>query len=80
MPSAEFQSLMRDNDSNIVNTAKMALLTRYNSNTSVRDNINSSKNSIDVDDATSNISSGVKQEVSTAQEQRQDYLDALSGN
>ena len=65
---------------NIVNTAKMALLTRYNSNTSVRDNINSSKNSIDVDDATSNISSGVKQEVSTAQEQRQDYLDALSGN
>ena len=71
---------MRDNDSNIVNTAKMALLTRYNSNTSVRDNINSSKNSIDVDDATSNISSGVKQEVSTAQEQRQDYLDALSGN
>ena len=71
---------MRDNDSNIVNTAKMALLTRYNSNTSVRDNINSSKNSVDVDDATSNISSGVKQEVSTAQEQRQDYLDALSGN
>ena len=71
---------MRDNDSNIVNTAKMALLTRYNSNTSVRNNINSSKNSIDVDDATSNISSGVKQEVSTAQEQRQDYLDALSGN
>ena len=58
----------------------MALLTRYNSNTSVRNNINSSKNSIDVDDATSNISSGVKQEVSTAQEQRQDYLDALSGN
>ena len=80
VPSAEVQSLMRDNDSNIVNTAKMALLTRYNSNTSVRDNINSSKNSIDVDDATSNISSGVKQEVSTAQEQRQDYLDALSGN
>ena len=80
VPSAEVQSLMRDNDSNIVNTAKMALLTRYNSNTSVRDNINSSKNSVDVDDATSNISSGVKQEVSTAQEQRQDYLDALSGN
>ena len=80
VPSAEVQSLMRDNDSNIVNTAKMALLTRYNSNTSVRDNINGSKNSVDVDDATSNISSGVKQEVSTAQEQRQDYLDALSGN
>ena len=80
VPSAEVQSLMRNNDSNIVDTAKMALLTRYNSNSTVRDNINSTKNSIDADDATSNVSSGVQQEVSTAQEQRQEYLDALLGN
>ena len=80
VPSAEVQSLMRNNDSNIVDTAKMALLTRYNTNASVRDNINNAKNSIDSDDVASNVSSGVKQEISTAQEQRQDYLDALSGN
>ena len=80
VPSAEVQELMINNDSNILDTAKVALLTRYNSNTSVRNYINNAKSSVDPDDATSNISSGVKQEVSTAQEQRQDYLDALSGN
>ena len=80
VPSAEVQTLMRDNDPNIVETAKRELLTRYNTNNTVRDYINNSKNAVDFDDAQSNISSGVKKEVSTAQEQRQSYLDALAGN
>ena len=49
-------------------------------NEETTNNINNTKNSIDPDDVATNISTGVKQEVSTAQEQRQDYLDALSGN
>ena len=80
VPSEEVQNLLRNNDSNILNTAKLALLTRYQGNSDVRNNINNTKNSIDPDDVATNISTGVKQEVSTAQEQRQDYLDALSGN
>ena len=80
VPSAEVQNLMRNNDSNIVDTAKMALLTRYNSNTNVRNDINNAKGAVDPDDAQSNISAGVKQDVSTAQDERQSYLDALAGN
>lgn len=80
VPSAEVQTLMRDNDPNILDTAKMELLTRYNSNTNVRNSINDAKNRVDSDDAQSNVSTGVKKEVSTAQEQRQSYLDALAGN
>ena len=80
VPSAEVQSLMRDNDPNVVETAKIALLNRYNMNNAVRNNINNSKNAVDYDDAQDNISSGVKKEVSTAQEQRQAYLDDLAGN
>lgn len=80
VPSAEVQNLMRNNDSNIVETAKIALLTRYNMNNDVRNNINNAKNAIDSDDAQTNVTNGVKKEVSTAQEQRQSYLDALAGN
>ena len=80
VPSAEVQTLMRDNDPNILDTAKRELLTRYNANTSVRDNINNSKNSVDPDDAQTNVSNGVKKEILTTQEQRQTYLDALAGN
>ena len=80
MPSAEVQNLMRNNDSNIVETAKIALLTRYNINNDVRNNINNENNAIDSDDAQTNVTNGVKKEVSTAQEQRQSYLDALAGN
>ena len=80
VPSAEVQTLMRDNDPNIVETAKRELLTRYNSNANVRNNINDVKNSVDPDDAQSSVSSGVKKEVSTAQDQRQSYLDDLAGN
>ena len=80
VPSAEVQSLMKDNDPNVVETAKIALLNRYNMNNAVRNNINNSKNAVDYDDAQDNISSGVKKEVSTAQEQRQAYLDDLAGN
>lgn len=80
VPSAEVQTLMRDNDPNIVETAKIELLNRYNSNSGVRNNINDSKNAIDSDDAKSNISSGVKKEITSTQEQRQSYLDALAGN
>lgn len=79
VPSAEVQTLMRDNDPNILDTAKMELLTRYNSNTNVRNSINDAKNRVDYDDAQNNVSTGVKKEVSTAQEQRQSYLDALAG-
>lgn len=79
VPSAEVQLLMRDNDPNIVENAKRELLNRYVNNNSVRDNINNSKNAVDRDDAQTNISSGVKKEVSTAQEQRQSYLDSLAG-
>lgn len=79
VPSAEVQTLMRDNDPNILDTAKMELLTRYNSNANVRNSINDAKNRVDSDDAQSNVSTGVKKEVSTAQEQRQSYLDALAG-
>lgn len=80
VPSAEVQILMRDNDPNIVDVAKRELLNRYVANNTVRDNINNVRNSVDSDDAQSSISSGVKKEVTTAQEQRQSYLDALAGN
>lgn len=80
VPSVEVQTLMRDNDANIVETAKIELLNRYNANTGVRNNINNAKNEMDPDSAQSNVSTGVKKEVSTAQEQRQSYLDALAGN
>ena len=45
-----------------------------------RNNINDAKNAVEYDDAQSNITTGVQKEVSTAQEQRQSYLDALAGN
>ena len=44
------------------------------------ESINNEKNAIDSDDAQTNVTNGVKKEVSTAQEQRQSYLDALAGN
>lgn len=79
VPSAEVQSLMRDNNPNIVEYAKRELLNRYVANNPVRDNVNNEKNKVDSDDAQTNVSTGVKKEVTTTQEQRQSYLDALAG-
>lgn len=79
VPSAEVQLLMRNNDPNIVETAKNELLKRYVDNNAARDSVNNVKNAIDQDDAQTSISNGVKKEVTTAQEQRQSYLDALAG-
>lgn len=78
VPSERVINLITQNP-NIVNEAKTQMYNRYVNYTNIRNNINSELSSVDRDDATDNINSGVAQEVSRTQEQRQAYLDALSG-
>ena len=76
VPSANVQYLI-SSDSNITNEAKNALITRYNNNTNIRENINGEKPS-DADEASSLVSSGTQTEIQTTQEQRQQYLQSLT--
>ena len=42
-------------------------------------NIDAEVSNVNADDATDNVNSGVADEITSAQEQRQSYLDALAG-
>ena len=77
VPSANVQYLISSN-SNITNEAKNALITRYNTNVNTRNNVNGEL-SVYSDRETEAVSSGVTTEIQTALEQRQSYLDDLSG-
>ncbi len=79
VPSANVQNLMNQNP-NILQEAKNALFTRYNSTSSIRTNNINGELSQYQEEAQSNISNGVSSEVTSAQEQRKSYLDALAGN
>ena len=65
---------------NILQEAKNALFTRYNSTSSIRTNNINGELSQYQEEAQGNISNGVSSEVTSAQEQRKSYLDALAGN
>lgn len=78
VPSAETVNLITQNP-NVVDEAKQAMYKRYNDYTSIRNNINSELSQIEADDAAGNVNTGVADEVTAAQEQRQSYLDALAG-
>lgn len=79
VPSASVQNLMNQNP-NILQEAKNALFTRYNSTSSIRTNNINGELSQYQEEAQGNISNGVSSEVTSAQEQRKSYLDALAGN
>lgn len=79
VPSANVQNLMNQNP-NILQEAKNALFTRYNSTSSIRTNNINGELSQYQEEAQGNISNGVASEVTSAQEQRKSYLDALAGN
>ena len=79
VPSANVQNLMNQNP-NILQEAKNALFTRYNSTSSIRTNNITGELSQYQEEAQGNISNGVSSEVTSAQEQRKSYLDALAGN
>lgn len=78
VPSAETVNLITQNP-NVVEEAKQAIYQRYNDYTSIRNNINSEVSQVEIDDAIDNVNTGVEEEVTRAQEQRQSYLDALAG-
>ena len=77
VPSANVQYLISSN-SNIKKKKKNALITRYNTNVNTRNNVNGEL-SVYSDRETEAVSSGVTTEIQTALEQRQSYLDDLSG-
>lgn len=79
VPSANVQNLMNQNP-NILQEAKNDLFTRYNSTSSIRTNNINGELSQYQEEAQGNISNGVSSEVTSAQEQRKSYLDALAGN
>lgn len=79
VPSANVQNLMNQNP-NILQEAKNALFTRYNSTSSIRTNNINGELSQYQEETQGNISNGVSSEVTSAQEQRKSYLDALAGN
>lgn len=79
VPSANVQNLMNQNP-NILQEAKNALFTRYNSTSSIRTNNINGELSQYQEESQGNISNGVSSEVTSAQEQRKSYLDALAGN
>ena len=78
IPSAEVVNLVTQNP-NVVQEAKTAMYNRYQQFTSNRNNINSQLNSVDEDEAKSKVTTGTTTEVTTAQDQRKSYLDALAG-
>lgn len=78
VPSASTVNLITQNP-NVVEQAKQAIYQRYNNYTSVRNNIDAEVSNVNADDATDNVNSGVADEITSAQEQRQSYLDALAG-
>lgn len=78
IPSAEVVNLVTQNP-NVVQEAKTAMYNRYQQFTLNRNNINSQLSAVDEDEAKSRVTSGTTTEVTTAQDQRKSYLDALAG-
>lgn len=78
VPNADVQSLIMS-DPNIVQQAKQELANRMSQNAANRTNVNDSLGGIDQDDRDSAVDTGVQEENSRAQEERQTYLDALGG-
>ena len=76
--SAEVVNLVTQNP-NVVQEAKTAMYNRYQQFTSNRNNINSQLGAVDEDEAKSKVTTGTTTEVTTAQDQRKSYLDALAG-
>ena len=80
VPSEAVINLVQS-DPNIVQEAKNAMITRYNENAGqIRGSINGEISQTEEDDRTTNLNTGITTEVTTAQEQRQSYLEALAGN
>ena len=75
-PNAEVQTLIRDNP-NIIQEAKNAISANFNGTN--RDNITSELNKYDEDERDSAVESGTSSEISAQQDERQTYLDSLSG-
>lgn len=79
LPSDRVIELMNVNP-NIVAVAKNALFERYNNtSSSIRGNISNSLNTYATEGQT-NVESGVQEEITKAKEERQTYLESLSGN
>lgn len=80
VPSAEVVNLITQNP-NVVQEAKTAMYNRYQSYTSIRNNINAEASALSSDEIRNKINTGVQKEITTSQEQRKSYLDSLaSGN
>jgi len=78
VPSGTVQQLIYNNP-NIEQEAKSALITRYNNNSDIRTNQISGALSQYEQDRVDNIEAGVQEQITKAKEQRQAYLDSLSG-
>lgn len=78
MASRETLTLI-NNDPNIVQTAKNALISYYNANyENYRTGISNSLSTITADDQKSNVESGTATEISTMRSERESYLSSLS--
>ncbi|MBP3255942.1 MAG: SAF domain-containing protein [Clostridia bacterium] len=78
VPSAEVQAAMNANP-NIEQNAKTALITRYNSNVNIRQNLIESDLYQYLQDKVDNIESKVQEEITRAKEARASYLESLGG-
>ena len=79
IPSEAVINLVQS-DPNIVEEAKTAMISRFNSYAEqTRNSINGEISQTEEEDRETNLNTGVSTEVTTAQEQRQTYLEALAG-
>ena len=79
VPTGEVMQLIQSNP-NIVDTYKNALIQRYNNSQSrVRDNINSSINNSG-EDGEENLKTKVEESITNSKENRKSYLDSLGGS
>jgi hypothetical protein len=78
VPNGDVQNLITQ-DPNVVQEAKQELANRMTQYGTNRANINDTLGAIDVDDRNSAVETGVQDENSRVQEERQTYLDALGG-
>ena len=78
VPSGTVQNALNANP-NIEQEAKNALFARYNQNAGTRTNVIDGTLAQYAQDRVDNIEAGVQQQITKAQEERQEYLDALGG-
>lgn len=77
VPSAEVAQLIQS-DPNIIQTAKNALITRYNEGSTTRSAISSNISNAG-DDAKDNVSTKVQESITNSKDNRKKYLEALGG-